>query len=261
MAHRNNYTNIPIRSDQHRPGETHIARPSNPHVLHPPQRGSSAEYSTAKFPHPTAVSDKHIGARGVSPMGSRNHSPVNRPSVQPVRPVQPAQQVQPGFSSPKYASNEHVHNHSLVEGHLPNCPAVHPAIQQIESHTQLPTERLVYTDAHLGTRHAHGVEGPHLYPPPIHQTTEIPRPPEAWRKTEYIPYEDRYIDYEEKIFKCPFERYEVDYYQVEHIVDYVPQEKEEIVVDMVPEERTYMRLHYVPVETYALPFFEKKSKK
>jgi hypothetical protein len=39
-----------------------------------------------------------------------------------------------------------------------------------------------------------------------------------------------------------------DYYQVEHIIDYMPIEKEEVIYEVEPQEVVTMRLQYVPVE-------------
>ena len=39
-----------------------------------------------------------------------------------------------------------------------------------------------------------------------------------------------------------------DYYRIEHVIEYVPIEKEETVYEIQPNEIVTMRLEYVPVE-------------
>jgi hypothetical protein len=46
----------------------------------------------------------------------------------------------------------------------------------------------------------------------------------------------------------PVQRVCTDYYQVEHIIDYMPIEKEEVRYEVEPQEVVTMRLQYVPVE-------------
>ena len=55
------------------------------------------------------------------------------------------------------------------------------------------------------------------------------------------------MDYVEQKVKVPVEKYYTDYYEVEHVTDFVPREYEESVVEMVPEEVIKYRLEYVPV--------------
>jgi hypothetical protein len=70
----------------------------------------------------------------------------------------------------------------------------------------------------------------------------------AVRRVEYVPYEQRYIEYVEQRIKVPVQRVCTDYYQIEHITDYMPIEKEEVVYEIQPQEVVTMRLQYVPVE-------------
>lgn len=58
------------------------------------------------------------------------------------------------------------------------------------------------------------------------------------------------MDYVEERIKIPVEKYYTDYYEVEHVTDFVPREYEESVIEMVPEEIIRYRLEYVPVERY-----------
>jgi hypothetical protein len=77
--------------------------------------------------------------------------------------------------------------------------------------------------------------------------TNLPALPPI-RRVEYLPYEQRYIEYVEQRIKVPVQRVCTDYYQVEHIIDYMPVEKEDIVYEIQPQEVVTMRLQYVPVE-------------
>lgn len=77
--------------------------------------------------------------------------------------------------------------------------------------------------------------------------TDLPPLPPI-RRVEYVPYEQRYIEYVEQRIKVPVQKVCTDYYQIEHIIDYMPIEKEEIVYEMQPKEVVTMRLQYVPVE-------------
>lgn len=76
---------------------------------------------------------------------------------------------------------------------------------------------------------------------------------QGFSQIEYVPYESYYIDYEERQFvqnvMVPVQRSVTDYYAVEHVIDYVPQEIEETIIEMVPEERSTNKLVYVPIET------------
>jgi hypothetical protein len=73
------------------------------------------------------------------------------------------------------------------------------------------------------------------------------------RRVEYVPYEQRYIEYVEQRIKVPVQKVTTDYYQIEHITDYMPIEKEEVVYELQPQEVVTMRLQYVPVEQYSFP--------
>ena len=46
------------------------------------------------------------------------------------------------------------------------------------------------------------------------------------RRIQYVPYEEKYVEYVEQRIKVPVQRYYTDYYQIEHIIQYVPIEKE-----------------------------------
>ena len=54
----------------------------------------------------------------------------------------------------------------------------------------------------------------------------------------------------------PVQKLATDYYQVEHIIDYVPIEKAETVYVTQPQEVVNMRLQYVPVEQYFILYAE-----
>ncbi len=53
----------------------------------------------------------------------------------------------------------------------------------------------------------------------------------------------------------PVERYYTDYIKIEHIIDYVPIEKEEIVYETRPRQVESYKLAYVPVEKYIFIYF------
>ncbi len=57
----------------------------------------------------------------------------------------------------------------------------------------------------------------------------------------------------------PVQRVCTDYYQIEHITDYMPIEKEEVVYELQPQEVVTMRLQYVPVEQYPSSYAGKSS--
>lgn len=78
---------------------------------------------------------------------------------------------------------------------------------------------------------------------------DAPAPPPPQRRVEYVPYEERYIDYVEERIWVPVTRMCTDYYQIEHITDYVPIEKEDIVYVTEPQETVDYKVEYVPVET------------
>ena len=68
------------------------------------------------------------------------------------------------------------------------------------------------------------------------------------RRVQYIPYEEKYIQYVEQKIKVPVQKTCTDYYRIEHVIEYVPIEKEETVYEIQPKEIVTMRLEYVPVE-------------
>jgi hypothetical protein len=39
---------------------------------------------------------------------------------------------------------------------------------------------------------------------------------------QYIPYEKKYVDYVAQRVQVPVEKYLTDYYEIEHVVDFVP---------------------------------------
>lgn len=51
-----------------------------------------------------------------------------------------------------------------------------------------------------------------------------------------MPYEERYTDYVEERIWVPVTRACTDYYQIEHIVDYMPIQKEDTVMVTEPAE-------------------------
>lgn len=50
----------------------------------------------------------------------------------------------------------------------------------------------------------------------------------------------------------PVQRACTDYYQIEHIVDYVPVEKEDYVMVTEPKETVDYRVQYLPVDQYKM---------
>lgn len=80
------------------------------------------------------------------------------------------------------------------------------------------------------------------------------KPPARSTRTEYVPYETAYTDYEaqQMVYSMwvPVQRKCMNYYTVEHITEYIPKEIEDVRVEVVPEEIVNMRVQYVPVERY-----------
>ena len=84
----------------------------------------------------------------------------------------------------------------------------------------------------------------------VRRSRVVEPPPEPKRRVQYVPYEEKYVDYVEKKVKVPVQKEYTDYYEIEHIIDYIPIEKYDVVYQTEPQEVVNMKLMYVPVETY-----------
>lgn len=104
--------------------------------------------------------------------------------------------------------------------------------------------------------------------PPIYQKAVVEEIP-AESRIEYVPYEKKYIEYDQierveqipvqrviteyeevrRSERVPIERVIQDYYAVEYQTEYIPRVIEETVVDYVQQEKHFERVQYLPVET------------
>ena len=55
----------------------------------------------------------------------------------------------------------------------------------------------------------------------------------------------------------PVQRKMMNYYAIEHITEYVPQEIDDFRIEVVPEEVIHKRVQYVPVEEYISQYIDK----
>ena len=55
------------------------------------------------------------------------------------------------------------------------------------------------------------------------------------------------MEYTQQRVKVPVQKQKTDYYRIEHVIDYIPIEKEDIVYVTQAKETVNMKLQYVPV--------------
>ena len=180
---------------------------------------------------------------------SNSPIPLNRinqisPSNYPPRTnrinTQQEQRNSPGYQikvSPPPNTNINQHLTNSSGNHFLNVPgSTRPLTQQNiqnfqgTSHQAHPYLNQSHPQQHLANIQQHNVPVEVIPPPPK---------PHSQNRVENIPYTYYYTDYEEKqiisTVAVPVQKKMMNYYAIEHITEYVPQEIDDFRVEVVPE--------------------------